>query len=342
MAQITYEDKVALYENEEIADINKCNASDMNEIKNAVNDNYNMIQNLKQVARTGNYNDLTNRPIVSYPLPSSSTAQWKKLGTVKLTGQAQQIVIKLYDGDGQNARPDQNMSMEIIIKRGYQASPSTSNIAGASYQINRFVAKNNIENLKVKVMCTDTSANLDIYVYFPWGYSSGIYTVYGNYNSYTHSGTAVGTTEPSTGTAQPCAGIINGLTPIATASLTKGVSSPNNAKISLDSIISNTNKLTLSNGGIKIGSGISKVLVNGNVLVQASANTGYLWTSIKKNNDEVSIAIDNQNTYFASTSHSPRLINVAENDIIYLWKKDAGAGNIRAEDNTYLTVQVVE
>ena len=37
MAKITYEDKVALYENEDIADINKVNASDMNEIKNVIN-----------------------------------------------------------------------------------------------------------------------------------------------------------------------------------------------------------------------------------------------------------------------------------------------------------------
>lgn len=38
MAKITYADKVALNENEEIADINKVNASDMNEIKNIVNE----------------------------------------------------------------------------------------------------------------------------------------------------------------------------------------------------------------------------------------------------------------------------------------------------------------
>ena len=38
MAKITYEDKVALYENEDIADINKCNADDMNEIKNVINE----------------------------------------------------------------------------------------------------------------------------------------------------------------------------------------------------------------------------------------------------------------------------------------------------------------
>lgn len=43
MAQITYADKVALNVNSDIADINKVNASDMNEIKNAVNDNDDML-----------------------------------------------------------------------------------------------------------------------------------------------------------------------------------------------------------------------------------------------------------------------------------------------------------
>ena len=37
MAQITYTDKVALYENTDIADINKVKADDMNEIKNVIN-----------------------------------------------------------------------------------------------------------------------------------------------------------------------------------------------------------------------------------------------------------------------------------------------------------------
>lgn len=39
MAKITYEDKVALNVNSDIADINKCNASDLNEIKDVVNTN---------------------------------------------------------------------------------------------------------------------------------------------------------------------------------------------------------------------------------------------------------------------------------------------------------------
>lgn len=49
MAKITYENKVALNVNSDIADINKCNASDLNEIKNVVNnndDNMGLLSNL--------------------------------------------------------------------------------------------------------------------------------------------------------------------------------------------------------------------------------------------------------------------------------------------------------
>lgn len=42
MAKITYEDKVALNINPDIPDTNKCNASDMNEIKKVVNENANI------------------------------------------------------------------------------------------------------------------------------------------------------------------------------------------------------------------------------------------------------------------------------------------------------------
>lgn len=39
MSKITYANKSALNVNSSIADVNKCNASDMNEIKNVVNQN---------------------------------------------------------------------------------------------------------------------------------------------------------------------------------------------------------------------------------------------------------------------------------------------------------------
>lgn len=49
MAKITYENKVALNINQDVADVNKCNATDLNEIKNVVNsndDNMGLLSNL--------------------------------------------------------------------------------------------------------------------------------------------------------------------------------------------------------------------------------------------------------------------------------------------------------
>lgn len=49
MSKITYANKVALNVNSDIADINKCNATDLNEIKNVVNtndDNIGLLNNL--------------------------------------------------------------------------------------------------------------------------------------------------------------------------------------------------------------------------------------------------------------------------------------------------------
>lgn len=40
MAKVTFEDKVTLNENVDIPDVNKCKASDMNELKKSINDLY--------------------------------------------------------------------------------------------------------------------------------------------------------------------------------------------------------------------------------------------------------------------------------------------------------------
>jgi hypothetical protein len=52
MAQITYTDKTALNINGDIADTNKVNASDMNEIKSVVNGNYNEVGNITNLTTT--------------------------------------------------------------------------------------------------------------------------------------------------------------------------------------------------------------------------------------------------------------------------------------------------
>lgn len=52
MAKITYENKVALNVNSDIADINKVNASDLNEIKEVVNANDDIVGDLAQLNTT--------------------------------------------------------------------------------------------------------------------------------------------------------------------------------------------------------------------------------------------------------------------------------------------------
>ena len=153
---------------------------------------------------------------------------------------------------------------------------------------------------------------------------------------------------------------------VATAYLSSEVTNIQETWIPLNSIDSNSSNLTLSNNGIRIGAGISKILVSGNVDLMnefllsflilryfgkdenvfylSNTNNSYLWTSIRNQtaNKELSIAIDNYNTYFASTSHSPKLVEVSEGDIIKLFKIDNSTGTIRAGANTYLTVEVIE
>ena len=52
MAQITYADKSTMNENSSIPAINKCQASDMNEIKSVVNNNYSEVGNITNLTTT--------------------------------------------------------------------------------------------------------------------------------------------------------------------------------------------------------------------------------------------------------------------------------------------------
>ena len=66
MAKITYEDKVALNVNSDIADVNKCNATDLNEIKNVVNTNDdNTTNNSNAIGNLSNLNTTNKNNLVS-------------------------------------------------------------------------------------------------------------------------------------------------------------------------------------------------------------------------------------------------------------------------------------
>ena len=66
MAKITYENKVALNVNSDIADVNKCNATDLNEIKNVVNTNDdNTTNNSNAIGNLSSLNTTSKNNLVS-------------------------------------------------------------------------------------------------------------------------------------------------------------------------------------------------------------------------------------------------------------------------------------
>lgn len=72
MALITYENKVAINENSQVADINKVTASDINEIKSVVNQNYNDFYSEVQSNDNGTYVKKSDGTLICYGVQTFS------------------------------------------------------------------------------------------------------------------------------------------------------------------------------------------------------------------------------------------------------------------------------
>lgn len=100
-------------------------------------------------------------------------------------------------------------------------------------------------------------------------------------------------------------------------------------------------KLNLINGGIKIGTDISKVEISGQVFYWKSTNTEpYQWATINLNEKQVSAALADNSGGWASVHFSPRIIDVKEGDVITLY--NFSKGRIREGTSTYISVKVIE
>lgn len=103
--------------------------------------------------------------------------------------------------------------------------------------------------------------------------------------------------------------------------------------------------LTLSNNAIKIGEGISKIRISGNIFVNGPSQVGYVWGQIRKNNTLVLGSITpyaNQGDFLSSTI-SPSVINVEQDDEITLIADSTCKGTLRTgSSNTWLMVEVIE
>lgn len=136
--------------------------------------------------------------IKCYHMTGGSNAKvWSKLGTLVSKGDTSNFVINVYSGDGYNGQSYQNSKAEIVIKDGWQSSASATTAFGVS------VTRQNCEGFLVQVRATAHNT-CDVWVYLPWTYSWGNYTISGYYTSWTPSNNT-SSTAPTTGTAQEVA-----------------------------------------------------------------------------------------------------------------------------------------
>ena len=135
-----------------------------------------------------------------------------------------------------------------------------------------------------------------------------------------------------------------------TSDLTLSTTSYTQIPLELNNYVGDVNLLTgnklyiSSDDGIKIGAGVSKVLVSANILfLTGGSGATRKGLAIYQNNDLVVYNNINGDTTYTGASISQHLIDVAENDIIYLYGINQGAsGSIVSQDNTFITVEVIE
>ena len=113
-------------------------------------------------------------------------------------------------------------------------------------------------------------------------------------------------------------------------------------KITLIESVKIGDKLSISDGGIKIGAGVTQVEVSGNVYFSTGVQEGDSIRSLIYLNDTSIVHNFNRagGTY-EDRPISPFLVNVSKGDIIYLYGSNATNGRGVITENSYLTVKVI-
>lgn len=131
---------------------------------------------------------------------SEGTAHWHCLGTLVSSGDSSSTIIDVYTGNGWNGSNAQNTHIGIFIKDGSQSTQSATTAFGATYLI--YDSDTNATSIQVKCMASAHNT-VTIYIYLPWAWGNGYYSVKGRYSSWTHVNTT-STSAPTSGIAQDC------------------------------------------------------------------------------------------------------------------------------------------
>lgn len=113
---------------------------------------------------------------ISFSFASDSKDCWVHMCDVVMGGDSLDFLMWVYTGAGFNGGAYQNSMFKIMVKNGWQSTPSAETSFGAT--VYRF----DCSNVKVKVIASSSTA-FSVYIYFPWAYANGVATVYGVYDS---------------------------------------------------------------------------------------------------------------------------------------------------------------
>lgn len=125
---------------------------------------------------TPNYVRINNSRFQSFPLTNSNTTNggvWVYLGELSTYTDADNTYVKVYTGDGYNARPDQNTIINIQIKDAWQAANKGRYDA---YGVTYTQEGQLVPGIQVKFQTTAGNVGR-LYLWLPWNYRAGHYTV---------------------------------------------------------------------------------------------------------------------------------------------------------------------
>lgn len=129
---------------------------------------------------------------------------------------------------------------------------------------------------------------------------------------------------------------------VTTHAASSGVDYADNAWLPFSTVLSQYgSKLTAANGGVRVGKGVSKVKVEGQMFLSKGNNTeNYQWMILKLNNVDISGVIAPNTGGFCSVAFSSRIVDVKEGDLIKVWTLNRGT--VRGGCNTFINVRVME
>lgn len=203
--------------------------------------------------------------IKCYHMAGGSNAKvWSKLGTLVSKGDNSNFVINVYSGDGYNGKSYQNSKAEIMIKDGWQSSASATTAFGVS------VTRQNCEGLLVQVRATAHNT-CDVWVYLPWTYSWGNYTISGYYTSWTPSNNT-SSTAPTNGVAQEVAYRMNAENAAKTAT---NYMKFDNSGLTVGDLTKNTlgRNVNIDNRSVNIRNGTNVLAQFAESLIEIGKNT---------------------------------------------------------------------